>query len=438
MLDVILRVKLDGVLCLCIAQYELLEMIRKLLMVGGMGIIMPGLPQQFAAGLIITICFMALSLRLQPWAHPGLNALNFFSLSFQAIVLFTGLVKSIAAFTKESTRKSDNAASEVMVMVLTLMVAIVPACILFVENGLDPFAPLKAQLRYLCRCCSKPVDQTRRSGDLSAADMSPHLQTAINPEIRKKGAVKLFVDIDANHSGDVSRDEMKAALQKHNPEITDNQVDRLFAQLDTNYDNMVSKQEFLAPLVFRCRTCNAHMNPRSMKCEMCGDARGHVSHPPSLAPAYSPSLAPAYSPFSCPSPLIRSLSFCVSHSYCWNLLHRMVRSLNKGWRRPCCNTMAPQEKRTQQAERYWPAEQRAWTKVSHRLTGASLRQITSAPRTRARSLIKIVLRTLALSTRTLLAGTSATDSLPLPQTSQDVFWETPMRPQCARPNLITP
>ena len=280
MLDVSLRVKVDGVLCLCIAQYELLEMIRKLLMVGGMGIIMPGLPQQFAAGLIITISFMTLSLRLQPWAHPGLNALNFFSLSFQAIVLFTGLVKSISAFTKESTRESDNASSEVMTMVLTLMVAIVPACILFAENGLDPFAPLKAQLRYLCRCCSKPGDQIRRSGDLSSADMSPHLQTVINPETRKKSAVKLFVDIDANHSGDICRDEMKIALRKQNPEITDNQVDRLFAQLDTNYDNKVSKQEFLNPLAFRCRTCNSHMHPSSMKCEMCGDARGHVSHPP--------------------------------------------------------------------------------------------------------------------------------------------------------------
>lgn len=273
-------------------------MIRKLLMVGGMGIIMPGLPQQFAAGLIITVSFMALSLRLQPWAHPGLNALNFFSLSFQAIVLFTGLVKSIAEVTKESVRESDRAASEGMTVVLTLMVAIVPACILFAENGLDPLRLFKAQLRYLSRCCLKTGDKTGGSGDLSAANMSPHLQcqqAVIDPEIRGKSA-KLFVDIDANDSGHICLDEMKTALQKHNPEITDSQVDRFFSQLDTNYDNKVSKQEFLNPFVFRCRTCKSHMDPGSMKCEMCGDARGHVSRPPSRAPARSP--------FTCPCPLI--------------------------------------------------------------------------------------------------------------------------------------
>ena len=119
--------------------YELLEMIRKLLMVGCMGLVMPGLPQQFAIGLLITVSFLVLSLRLQPWAHPSLNTLNLFSLSFQTIILFTGLVKSIAEVTVDTARISDKAVTQKLIVALTVMVATVPAAILCVENKINPF-----------------------------------------------------------------------------------------------------------------------------------------------------------------------------------------------------------------------------------------------------------------------------------------------------------
>ena len=282
-------------------------MIRKLLMVGCMGIILPGLPQQFAVGLIITVAFMALSLRLQPWAHPGLNALNFFSLSFQTIVLFTGLVKSIAEFTEESVRSSDKAASDGMILVLTLMVAVVPAAILFAEGGFDPLGLLKARLSCLFRCCFASDKQAQRSRDLSSSDMTPYPQGRrdVDHNAKRQERAKQFTAIDADDSGGISIDELRIAMRKSNPEVTDEEVKRIFAALDTNKDNVVSKHEFLEAIVHRCRTCQAHVIPGSTKCDLCGDPRAHVSLPP---------------PHSC------SLSSCFTLPFLlfWYVMCRMV------------------------------------------------------------------------------------------------------------------
>ena len=129
--------------------YELLEMSRKILMIGGMGMIYPNLPQQFAMGLAITGIWLVLGLRLQPWAHPGLNALNFFSLSFQALALFSGLLKKISLATKDSVTDSDELMTTGLQLTLQVLIVFVPACILIVENNVDLGAIAQRRLRSL-------------------------------------------------------------------------------------------------------------------------------------------------------------------------------------------------------------------------------------------------------------------------------------------------
>ena len=129
--------------------YELLEMSRKVLMIGGMGMIYPNLPQQFAMGLAITGIWLVLGLRLQPWAHPGLNALNFFSLSFQALALFSGLLKKISLATKDSVTDTDELMSTGLQLTLQVLIVFVPASILIVENNVDLGAIAQRRLRSL-------------------------------------------------------------------------------------------------------------------------------------------------------------------------------------------------------------------------------------------------------------------------------------------------
>ena len=134
--------------------YELLEMIRKLLMVGCMVMIYPNLPQQFAIGLLITCIWLVLGLRLQPWAHPTLNALNFFSLSFQAFMLFAGLVKKVSDYTEDASART-TATMEALQVTLTIMVVVIPAGILFAESSTNPITLLIAKTRSLLTCVSR-------------------------------------------------------------------------------------------------------------------------------------------------------------------------------------------------------------------------------------------------------------------------------------------
>lgn len=62
-----------------------------------------------------------------------------------------------------------------------------------------------------------------------------------------------FKDIDADHDGSVTREELKAAMEKHRPAnapanasmpSTDDMVQRLFARADANGDGKLSEAEF--------------------------------------------------------------------------------------------------------------------------------------------------------------------------------------------------
>jgi len=127
--------------------YELLEMTRKMLMIGAMGMFYPNLPQQFCTALAITIVWLVLGLRLQPWAHPGLNALNFFSLSFQALVLCQGLLTKISQATEDSVTLNDVFMTNVLQIVLSVLIVLVPASILSVENNVDLVGLVQLRLR---------------------------------------------------------------------------------------------------------------------------------------------------------------------------------------------------------------------------------------------------------------------------------------------------
>ena len=155
--------------------YELLEMSRKVLMIGGMGMIYPNLPQQFAMGLAITGIWLVLGLRLQPWAHPGLNALNFFSLAFQALALFTGLIKKISIATKDSVTANDAFMTEGLQFSMQVLIVIVPASILIVENNLDPAALAQRRLRSVLKGLASFCAWVG-SGCLLARDNNDHRQ----------------------------------------------------------------------------------------------------------------------------------------------------------------------------------------------------------------------------------------------------------------------
>ena len=140
--------------------YELLEMIRKLLMVGCMGMIYHGLPQQFAIGMTITGIFLVFSLRVRPYAHHGLNALNFFSLSFQTILLTAGLLQKIADSTRDSVSEPDRLVTRIVLEMLYVMLVVVPTGILIAENDIRVLDHVK---RFFSHCFLPKKLRSRQS-----------------------------------------------------------------------------------------------------------------------------------------------------------------------------------------------------------------------------------------------------------------------------------
>jgi hypothetical protein len=60
----------------------------------------------------------------------------------------------------------------------------------------------------------------------------------------EEALLKAFNDLDADHSGSLERNELKAALVKLNIFISQSTFDRLFRALDTDQDNTVDFGEF--------------------------------------------------------------------------------------------------------------------------------------------------------------------------------------------------
>ena len=54
-----------------------------------------------------------------------------------------------------------------------------------------------------------------------------------------------FAAIDANHDGQVSKDELKAHLQKLGDNVTDDVVDELMGKVDENGDGKIDFEEFV-------------------------------------------------------------------------------------------------------------------------------------------------------------------------------------------------
>ena len=160
--------------------YELLEMVRKLLMVGCMGMIYNGLPQQFAIGLIITGIFLVYSLRVQPYAHHGLNALNFFSLSFQTIMLTAGLMEKIATITEVSATETDSLLTKIVLYTLYVMLVVVPACILIVENDIRVLNHVKR----IWSCCSLGRGSWRRQAESTSQQAGTEYTPQVSQQAR--------------------------------------------------------------------------------------------------------------------------------------------------------------------------------------------------------------------------------------------------------------
>ena len=61
---------------------------------------------------------------------------------------------------------------------------------------------------------------------------------------REYGVAQEFSYVDTDSSGTISLDELRAAMKRDNPLVTDLEVERRWLQLDQNCDGSVSKNEF--------------------------------------------------------------------------------------------------------------------------------------------------------------------------------------------------
>jgi hypothetical protein len=154
--------------------WELVEMLRKFMMVGLLVFISPGEPAQLGVALLITLFFLFAHLILQPFCTPDLNQMQAVSQASLALTLFVGLMTIIDAYIKT---EADLAASgpwgleikDPVQEMNRLIFSLFAVCVNFTTMALPPLLMMKnlrermPNIRDVPRLIRKNVAETKET-----------------------------------------------------------------------------------------------------------------------------------------------------------------------------------------------------------------------------------------------------------------------------------
>jgi len=140
--------------------YELIEMGRKLLMTGVMGLFLHSPLNQLAVGLLVTILLLMHFVHVRPYTNMLVNHMHTASLLVQSVTLLYGLIE----FQASRTGESESRSLAIIVLILHVMIFAIPPVAVFYEEG----GHLRRYLRQSCcprgnRATADPASTRTRS-----------------------------------------------------------------------------------------------------------------------------------------------------------------------------------------------------------------------------------------------------------------------------------
>jgi len=165
--------------------FEIIEMVRKLILTAGILFLYPGSPQQTAAGLLVTVWSLQLFSLLKPFDSRDGNRAQIFSLFTLSTILFYGLLSTI---TRDSIKTSiEDSIVTVFIFVLHIGIFALPvlSVITFTYHNFRVQSP--GRKRSVSTSLTPPGQGAKRGSSLSNVSASVGFTrtkpTAANPAI---------------------------------------------------------------------------------------------------------------------------------------------------------------------------------------------------------------------------------------------------------------
>jgi len=247
--------------------FEIIEMVRKLVMASILVFVYEGTPLQVITGFIVTLVSLLLSLYLRPFFDDDLQEMYQWALFVQTLTLLSGVMIKTDQFTEILGEKGDNGIAELgnLLIALHFLVGFVPIisqAITFLRLRLAATQPKCADVPALSGCLGSPKDE-----EVAEAWSTTTFQYTILQQKQQmdKLLLKSLVQTDLEYQ---AHSQMRQEVEDQGPQLSlkTQQTSRLPHKPQPN-PAQVSEEPELSPVQFSSdQSCMVPIGLAAYKC----------------------------------------------------------------------------------------------------------------------------------------------------------------------------